>query len=120
MQVEGSLRKWRLLRNFKQAYLAQALGMSQQNYHKIETGKTKLEVGVAERLALLLEVKLEEIYTSPALAPPPDTKRSLRSTNACCKKKSNASMRCANCSILCWAKSPPSTIKRSRAGHQKQ
>ena len=74
MQVEGSLRKFRLVRNFKQAYLAQALGMSQQNYQKIETGKIKLEVGVAERLALLLEVKLEEIYTSPALAPPPDTK----------------------------------------------
>jgi transcriptional regulator with XRE-family HTH domain len=74
MQVEGSLRKWRLVRNFKQAYLAQALGMSQQNYQKIETGKTKLEIGVAERLAELLEVKLEDIYTSPALAPPPDTK----------------------------------------------
>ena len=74
MQVEGSLRKFRLVRNFKQAYLAQALGMSQQNYQKIETGKIKLDITKAERLAELLEVKLEEIYTSPALAPPPDTK----------------------------------------------
>lgn len=70
MQVEGSLRKWRLERNYKQTYMATQLGISQQCYQKLETGKTKLLINKAEHIALLLEVPLSHIYTSAVLAPP--------------------------------------------------
>ena len=66
MQVKDSIRKWREQRSYKQQYMADELHITQQAYQKLESGKTKLLIDVAEKIALILDVPLAEIYITDA------------------------------------------------------
>lgn len=61
MTIAGRIRKIRLHRNYTQKYIAQALGMSHANYGKMENGFIKITPLRLEKIAVVLEVGLEEI-----------------------------------------------------------
>lgn len=46
--------------------MAGELGITQQAYQKLESGQTKLQIDVAEKIARILDIPLAEIYISDA------------------------------------------------------
>ncbi len=62
MQIPGSIRKWRLERGYKQQYLANKLGITQQAFSDIENGDTKLKPEVAVKIAAILDIPIASIY----------------------------------------------------------
>lgn len=61
MQLHEKIRKLRELSGKNQIEVAETLGLTQSNYSKIETGKLDLTIKQLEKIADLLELKLEDI-----------------------------------------------------------
>ena len=61
MQIHDKIRKLRELRGKSQLEAADALGLSQPNYSKYESGKNDFTVKQIEKLADLLGLSLEDI-----------------------------------------------------------
>lgn len=62
MQIGEKIRKIREFKNFTQQGMAEAIGVSQNAYSKIETGKTKsINDEILEKIALALDVSKDEI-----------------------------------------------------------
>lgn len=55
------LRKIRELKNLKQKYIAQHLGISSVAYGKIERGETDVSIGRLEKIASLFELSLQQL-----------------------------------------------------------
>lgn len=63
MYANENLRKWRLVRGYKQYYMGEQVNITAQAYGKIERGQTKFTKEFAIKFALALNIPLEEIYT---------------------------------------------------------
>ena len=61
MDISNNIRKVRELRNFTQEYMAHALSMSQNNYSKIERGKTKPTLDILEKICNIFGVPLTKL-----------------------------------------------------------
>jgi len=59
--IKNKIKSIRELRNYTQEYMAQRLGMTQAGYSKIETGKTDLSYANLQKIAHILEVRIEDI-----------------------------------------------------------
>ncbi|PAM93859.1 hypothetical protein B4N84_16440 [Flavobacterium sp. IR1] len=55
------LRKVRIIKGYSQDYIASFLEISQAAYSDIETGKTKVNIERLKKIAVFLEVKLNEL-----------------------------------------------------------
>jgi transcriptional regulator with XRE-family HTH domain len=58
------LKKIRELRNYTQEHMANKLDISQNAYHKLENGTTKLTTDRLEQIAKVLDVPVESILNS--------------------------------------------------------
>lgn len=58
MKIEQLIKQLRLVKNLKQAWLADQIKISQKAYSKIESGKTALTVERLEAILLVLNVSL--------------------------------------------------------------
>jgi len=56
MEIGHKIRKIRELRNYKQEYMAEKLGISQVSYSRIESGQTKLDLRRLQNIAKILAV----------------------------------------------------------------
>lgn len=61
MDVSDKIRRLRNEKGYSQQYLALKLGISQNAYHKLEKGETKLSFERLQQLATVLEVSIEEL-----------------------------------------------------------
>lgn len=61
MQIHDKIRKLRELRGKSQLEAADALGLSQPNYSKYESGKNDFTIRQIEKLAELFDISLEDI-----------------------------------------------------------
>ncbi|MCU0444010.1 MAG: helix-turn-helix transcriptional regulator [Microscillaceae bacterium] len=64
--ISQILRQKRLENRYSQHAVAQVLEISQNAYHKLESGKTELRLEVAARLAILYQISIYE-FINPAL-----------------------------------------------------
>ncbi len=62
MTTLETIRRMREQKGYSQDYLALRLGMSQNNYSKLELGKNKLTVEQLERIAAVLETSPREFH----------------------------------------------------------
>lgn len=56
MEIGYKIKKIRELRNYRQEYMAEKLGISQVSYSRVESGQTKLNLSRLEDIAKILEV----------------------------------------------------------------
>jgi DNA-binding XRE family transcriptional regulator len=64
-KVEKILEKVRIQRTiigYSQEYVGEQLGLSQYAYHKIENGKTKLNIECLLNLSDILEIEMKELF----------------------------------------------------------
>jgi transcriptional regulator with XRE-family HTH domain len=54
--ITQKIRRLRELRNYRQEYMAEQLGISQNAYSRLENGETKLDVERLRKIAEVLEV----------------------------------------------------------------
>lgn len=57
------IRKVRELKNITQAYVANAIGVKQNTYSRMETGSIKIQDDQLDKIAEILEVEKEDIET---------------------------------------------------------
>ena len=62
MYANENLRKWRLVRGYKQYYMGEQVNITAQAYGKIERAESQLTKEAAIKFALALDIPLEEIY----------------------------------------------------------
>ena len=60
-KILANLRLQRIQKGYSQEYLAEQLGLTQYAYHKIENGKTKLQVKCLLELCMVLEIQVEAL-----------------------------------------------------------
>lgn len=63
MQVGQKIKKLRELKNFTQEYMAGSLDMTQSAYSKIETGETDVSYSKLEKIAMVLQIRPEDIIS---------------------------------------------------------
>jgi len=66
MVTEAKIRLLRDNRNWSQEYVAEAMGMSQPAYSKLESGQTKLTIERAAQLAKIFDVEPEHFFSTDA------------------------------------------------------
>ena len=59
--IGNKIKKLRELKGFKQEYMAERLGVSQQSYSKLESEKTDVPFSKIEQLAEIFQIKPEEL-----------------------------------------------------------
>jgi putative transcriptional regulator len=64
--MKTRLRELRAARKWSQADLAERLGVSRQTINAIETGRYEPSLGLAFRLARLLRLPIEQIFSDEA------------------------------------------------------
>lgn len=64
VEIGNRLKKIREFRNFTQEYVAGKLDISQNAYHKLENGTTRLTTDRLEQLASILDVPVDSILHS--------------------------------------------------------
>jgi transcriptional regulator with XRE-family HTH domain len=60
-----NLKFYRTSLGYSQEYIAVEMGMSQNNYSRIESGKCKITVQQLQRLAEILNKKIEDLFKLP-------------------------------------------------------
>lgn len=65
METHEKLRALRLLCNYKQEYVAEKLGISQQAFAKIEKGRTKLNFEKLEKIAAVYNTRVKILFEGP-------------------------------------------------------
>ncbi|MCS7073176.1 MAG: helix-turn-helix transcriptional regulator, partial [Bacteroidia bacterium] len=63
-QTGQRVRKYREMKNFTQEYMAEQLGMSQQNYSKLESGNVAITVNQLEKISEVLGANIGELLGS--------------------------------------------------------
>ena len=59
--IGNKIKKLRELKGFKQEYMAERLGITQQSYSKLESDKTDVPFSKIEQLAEIFEMKPEDL-----------------------------------------------------------
>jgi DNA-binding XRE family transcriptional regulator len=60
-KILENLRLQRIKKGYSQEYLGEQLGLTQYAYHKIENGKTKLQLKCLLELCMVLEIQVEAL-----------------------------------------------------------
>jgi DNA-binding XRE family transcriptional regulator len=60
-KILENLRLQRIKKGYSQEYLGEQLGLTQYAYHKIENGKTKLQVKCLLEQCMVLEIQVEAL-----------------------------------------------------------
>jgi len=60
-KILATLRLQRIKKGYSQEYIGDQLGLSQYAYHKIENGKTKLQVKCLLELCEVLEIEIQDL-----------------------------------------------------------
>jgi len=60
-KILATLRLQRIKKEYSQEYIGDQLGLSQYAYHKIENGKTKLQVKCLLELCEVLEIEIQDL-----------------------------------------------------------
>jgi transcriptional regulator with XRE-family HTH domain len=60
-KVSGNLKRFRKEKGWSQHYVAAELGMSQNNYSRIENGKSKITLDQLEQISKVMSVELKII-----------------------------------------------------------
>ena len=60
-KILENLRLQRIKKGYSQEYLGEQLGLTQYAYHKIENGKTKLQVKCLLELCKVLEIEIQDL-----------------------------------------------------------
>ena len=60
-KILENLRLQRIKKGYSQEYLGEQLGLTQYAYHKIENGKTKLQVKCLLELCMVLEIEIQDL-----------------------------------------------------------
>jgi len=60
-KILATLRLQRIKKGYSQEYIGDQLGLSQYAYHKIENGKTKLQVKCLLELCKVLEIEIQDL-----------------------------------------------------------
>ena len=60
-KILATLRLQRIKKGYSQEYIGDQLGLSQYAYHKIENGKTKLQVKCLLELCEVLEIEIHDL-----------------------------------------------------------
>lgn len=63
MQIGHKIKKFRELKGLSQEYMAEQLGMSQSNYHKIESSKNGVNVNMLLKISQLLDTNINEFFS---------------------------------------------------------
>ena len=63
-KILANLRLQRIQKGYSQEYLGEQLGLTQYAYHKIENGKTKLQVKCLLKLCMVLEIEVEALVSN--------------------------------------------------------
>ena len=63
-KILENLRLQRIKKGYSQEYLGEQLGLTQYAYHKIENGKTKLQVKCLLELCMVLEIQVEALLNT--------------------------------------------------------
>jgi len=61
LNVGLNIKKIREIKNLTQDYVASCIGMTQSAYSKLESGDTSINITRLEKIANILEVKIEDI-----------------------------------------------------------
>lgn len=61
MKFGHCLRKQRDKMGYSQEFVAERLGMSQANYHKLESGKSEIRTRYLVKLAVLYKISLDDL-----------------------------------------------------------
>ncbi len=69
--MKNSLKALRAERGWSQSELAERLDVSRQSVNAIETGRYDPSLPLAFRIAELLELRIEDVFTSPSRADQP-------------------------------------------------
>ncbi len=69
--MKNSLKALRAERGWSQSELAERLEVSRQSVNAIETGRYDPSLPLAFRIAELLELRIEDVFTSPSRADQP-------------------------------------------------
>jgi transcriptional regulator with XRE-family HTH domain len=64
--IGNKIKKLRELKGFKQEYMAERLGITQQSYSKLESDKTDVPFSKIEQLAEIFEMKPEDLVAFDA------------------------------------------------------
>ncbi len=72
LEIENNLAALRHKRGFSAAWLAKTVGISRQTIYAMEAGSFIPNTAVALRLARVLEVSVEDLFTLPGETPAPD------------------------------------------------
>lgn len=64
MKVGTRIKQLREIKGFSQQVVADHLGMTQANYHKLESDKSDIKLEYLEKLALLYKVSLADLITT--------------------------------------------------------
>jgi len=56
MEIGVKVKRIREIRNYSQEYMAEKLGISQEAYSRLETGKTKMDLQRMNNIASILEI----------------------------------------------------------------
>lgn len=61
--IGPKIKRLRELKQIKQEDMAHRMGMSQPSYSRLESGETKVDISKLEKIAQIMELKLEEILS---------------------------------------------------------
>jgi len=63
--IGNNIRKWRIIKGFKQIAFAQLIGVSKATLSKIENDKQELTIPRLQKIASCLNIKTTELFTDP-------------------------------------------------------
>jgi transcriptional regulator with XRE-family HTH domain len=63
--IGNNIRKWRIIKGFKQITFAQLIGISKATLSKIENDKQELTIPRLEKIASCLNIKTTELFADP-------------------------------------------------------
>jgi transcriptional regulator with XRE-family HTH domain len=71
-QLGNNIRKWRNLRGYQQQNFADVIGIAKSSLSKIENGSQEAKIGLLQKIAACLKIKVTQLFTDPSeLLPPP-------------------------------------------------
>ena len=62
-KILEKVRIQRITKGYSQEYVGEQIGLSQYAYHKIENGKTKLNIECLFDLSDILEIEMKELFS---------------------------------------------------------
>ena len=62
--IGRNIRKYRLIKDYKQEFMADKLGLSQQAYSNLERNSKDIGILLLIKIANILEIEVKELYSN--------------------------------------------------------